>query len=164
MDLTLESLQELEANFPILPPFHPHKKAHKNQRRSNGSGNQQASTKKFVQWKDTKGPALTPNRHTTEPILKQSSYTLDKYNQPVPFFPPPPPPFLATFGQQRQNPFHSQQRFNGTFPLQTHPQPLNPDQYNAQTLISNPFNHWTPAPGNVQYPNPFSAHPSNQKL
>jgi len=125
VDLTLESLQELEANFPILPPFHPHKKAHKHQRRSNGSGNQQASTKKFVQW---------------------------------------PPPFLATFGQQRQNPFHSQQRFNGTFPLQTHPQPLNPDQYNAQTLISNPFNHWTPAPGNVQYPNPFSAHPSNQKL
>jgi hypothetical protein len=177
VDLTLENSQEQERDTnPTLfsPPHHHLKKTHKKNRRNSVQKSQQTPTKKTVHWKDSGDDISVPHK-TQVSYNPYNLYTVDKHNQPVPFFPPPPPPPSTIFMPHGQTPFQHHLLRSGSIPAYSHSLYPATDTNNFQSTRSNPPNFYdkqrntlNPFTGNqfqneTQYTNPFSGPRNNLK-
>jgi len=177
VDLTLENSQEHERDtIPTLfsPPHHHLKKNHKKNRRNSVQKSQQTPTRKTVHWKDSGEDTLVPHK-TQVSYNPYNFYTVDKHNQPVPFFPPPPPPHSTICMPHGQTPAQHHLLNSGPLPAYSHSlypatyisnfqnAPSNPPNlYGKQRNTLNPFTG-NPLQNETQYTNPFSGPHNNLK-
>jgi len=174
VDLTLENSQEQERDTnPILlsPPHHLLKKTHKKHRKNSGQKSQQTPSKKTVHWKDSGDSNSIP--HKTQ--VSYNPYTVDRHNQPVPFFPPPPPPPSTIFMLHGQTPYQHQSQHSGSIPAYSHSFYPTTNTNNFQSTLSIPPNFYdkqrntlNPFTGNhiqndTHHTNPFSGPHNNRK-
>jgi hypothetical protein len=156
-----EAKEESNTKKPHLTITQSTKRVKKNQWKALGPvKNQQTTTKKSIQWKDTKTIQQFPPQYPVASSFIQhmpaNPFMVQSDTTKPPLFPPPPPPQLSLHPFYAQSPLQSQFGYQNGLAPQTLPiQQMYPNPFQKQFQPSNPFPNLGHNPGSSVGKNPF---------